>query len=225
MGERKGKTDMPQPEILIADDHALLIEAFKNLLEPEFRVVGSATDGHTLLELARSLRPDVIILDIGLPVMNGIDAGRILKDLLPQSRLIVVTMYEDLEIAGEAMRHWASGYLLKTSAGSELTRAVREVLRGHDYVTPRIARRLGQEFIRDPHLDRTRTLTPRQREVLQLMAKGLTMRQAAEVLHVTPRTVAFHKYRIMEEFGLKNSSDLVRFAIKEQLIPGGMPNK
>ena len=128
-------------------------------------------------------------------------------------------MSEDSEIAREALRQWASGYLLKKSAGSELIKAIREALRGRSYVTPKIAKRLEEEFIRDPRPDRKRELTSRQREVLQLLAEGRTMKETADELHVTPRTIAFHKYRIMEDFGLKTNSDLVKFAMKERIIP------
>jgi len=209
---------MVRPRILIADDHVLVVEALKRLLEPEYEVVGSASDGQELLDLAQQLKPDVILVDIGLPVMDGLTAGHQLRQIVPQAKLLVVTLYDDLDIAGEAMRRWASGYLLKKSAATELTKAIAEVLRGNRYITPSVGRRLNDEFTRDPRIDRERTLTPRQREVLQLLAEGRTMRETASLLHVTPRTVAFHKYRIMEEFGLKNNSELVLFAIKEHVI-------
>jgi len=127
-------------------------------------------------------------------------------------------MNEDPDVAREALRQWASAYLLKKSAGSELIKAVREVLKNKSYVTPRIAQKLMDEFVRDPRPEHSKQLTPRQKEVLHLLAEGRTMRETAEVLHLTPRTVAFHKYRIMDEFGLKSTSDLVRFAIREHLV-------
>jgi len=209
---------MGKPRVLLADDHTLVIEAFKKLLEPEFDIVGTVSDGRTLLQVAPQLEPDVVVLDLGMPLLNGMDAGRELKKLIPRTRLIVLTMNEDYEIAAEALREWASGYLLKTSAGSELVEAIREVLKGRSYVTPRVAQRLVEEFVRDPRPARVKSLTPRQREVLQLLAEGRTMKEAATVLHVAARTVAFHKYRVMEEFGLKTNSDLVRFAMKEHLL-------
>jgi DNA-binding NarL/FixJ family response regulator len=211
---------MLQPNIVIADDHALVIDAFRSLLEPEYKVAGSATDGRELLLLAQRLTPDVILVDIELPFLNGAVAGEKLKQLLPRTKLIVVTMHEDVDIAGHAMRHWASAYVLKTSAATELRTAVREVLKGNSYLTPSMAERLSDEFVRNPRIDRQRTLTPRQREVLQLLAEGRTMIEAANVLRVTPRTLAFHKYRIMEEFGLTSNSQLVLLAIKERLKPG-----
>ena len=209
---------MGRPGILLADDHTLVVEAFKRLLEPEFEIVGTVADGRALLATAPECKPDVIVLDIGMPELSGIEAGGELKKLLPRTKLIVLTVNEDPEIAREALRHWASGYLLKKSAGSELVTAIREALRGRSYVTPSVARRLEDAFVRDPRADRKRELTVRQREVLKLLAEGRNMKQVAEVLHVTPRTVAFHKYRIMEDFGLKTNSDVVKFAIREKVI-------
>jgi DNA-binding NarL/FixJ family response regulator len=209
---------MSKPRVLLADDHILVSEAFKKLLEPEFEVVGTVADGRSLLQVAQEVKPDVAILDLGLPLLNGMDAGKRLKTLLPKTKIIVLTMNEDLDLAGVALRDWASGYLLKKSAGGELVQAVRDVLKGKSYVTAYVAQRLLEDFVRDPRTERIKHLTPRQREVLQLLAEGRTMKEAAAVLHVTTRTVAFHKYRIMEEFSLKNNSDLVRFAMKERLL-------
>lgn len=209
---------MPKARVLIVDDHVLVSEAFKRLLEPEFEVAAMVADGRSLLQVAPELKPDVTVLDLGLPLLNGMDAGRELKRILPKTKIIVLTMSEDSDLASIALREWASGYLLKKSVGGELVQAVREVLRGRSYVTSYVAQRLLDEFVRDPRIDRVKHLTQRQREVLQLLAEGRTMKEVAAVLHVTTRTVAFHKYRIMEEFGLKNNSDLVRFAMKERLL-------
>src|SRR3974390_1265182 len=206
---------MPSARVLLADDHTLVVDAFKKLLEPEFEVVGTVSNGRALLRTAYELKPDVVVVDLGMPLLNGADAGQELKKLLPQTKLLVVTMNEDYELAADALRHWASGFLLKKSAGSELTKAIREILKGKSYVTPRVAQRLLEEFIRDPRPDRTKHLTPRQREVLQLLAEGRNMKEIAAILNVATRTVAFHKYRIMEEFGLKTNSELLRLAIKE----------
>lgn len=211
---------MGKPRVLIADDHTLVVEAFKKLLEAEVEIVGAVADGRGLLAAARDLKPDVILIDLGMPMLNGMDAGRKLKRLLPRSKLIVVTMSEDYDIARDAMRHWASAYLLKKSAGSELLNAIRVVLAGQSYVTPKVARYLTDEFVRDPRPDRAKHLTPRQREVLQLLAEGRTMKEAAALLNITARTVAFHKYRIMEEFDMKTNSDLVLFAIRERIVTG-----
>jgi DNA-binding NarL/FixJ family response regulator len=207
-----------RPHVLIADDHTLVVEAFKKLIEPNFEVVGTVSNGRDLLEVAPKLKPDVVLLDLGMPLLNGQDAGERLKTLLPKAKVIVLTMNEDSEIAAAAIEKWASGFLLKNSAGSELIHAINEVLKGKSYVTPRIAKKLFDRFVRDPRTERTKHLTSRQREVLQLLAEGRTMKEAADVLHVTPRTIAFHKYKIMDEFGLKTNSDLLRFAMKERLI-------
>jgi DNA-binding NarL/FixJ family response regulator len=207
-----------RPHVLIADDHTLVVEAFKKLLEPNFEVVGTVSNGRDLLEVAPKLKPDVVLLDLGMPLLNGQDAGERLKALLPKAKVIVLTMNEDSEIAAAAIEKWASGFLLKNSAGTELIYAIKEVLKGKSYVTPRIAQKLFDRFVRDPRAEHTKHLTSRQREVLQLLAEGRTMKEAADVLHVTPRTIAFHKYKIMDVFGLKTNSDLLRFAMKERLI-------
>lgn len=209
---------MARPGVLLADDHTLVLEAFKKLLEPEFEVVGTVSDGRALLSVAPGLKPDVIVLDLSMPELNGMEAGMQLRRLVPRTKVVVLTMNEDPDIPREALRHWASGYLLKKSAGSELIKAIREVLRGRTYVTPRVAQQLREGFVRDPRRKHKRSLTSRQREVLLLLAEGRTMKETADLLHVTPRTVAFHKYRIMEDFDLKTTSDLVKFAIRERVI-------
>lgn len=211
---------MGRPSVLLADDHILVLEALKKLLDPEFDIVGTVGEGRALLASAQKLKPEVIVLDLGMPEMSGMEAGVQLKRLVPCTKLIVLTMSEDVDLASEALHNWASGYLLKKSAGSELIKAIREVLQGRSYVTPKIAQRLQEEFVRDPRPDHKKALTPRQKEVVHLLAEGRTMRETAEALHVTPRTVAFHKYRIMQDFGLKTTSDLVKFAIRERLISG-----
>jgi DNA-binding NarL/FixJ family response regulator len=208
---------MWRPTVLLVDDHNLVVEAFKKLLEAEFDIVGTVSNGQDLLKITNELKPDVILLDLGMPQLNGLEAGRELKKLLPRTKLIVLTMNEDTEVARESLRLWASGYLLKKSAGSELVKAVRDALHGRTYVTPTVAQRLEEDFIRDPQPEH-KELTSRQREVLKLLAEGRTMKETADELHVTPRTVAFHKYKIMEEFGLKNNSDLVKLALRERIV-------
>jgi len=154
---------MPRTRLLLADDHTLLVDAFRKLLEPEFEIVGTASDVRTLLAGALQLRPDVVVVDLGLPLLNGMDAGRELKKLMPQIKLLVVTMSEDVGVAAEALREWASGYLLKKSAGTELTHAIREVVKGRTYVTPHVAQQLVDQFIREPELHAKKSLTSRQR--------------------------------------------------------------
>jgi DNA-binding NarL/FixJ family response regulator len=210
---------MKLPRVLLADDHTMLLEAFRRLLEGRCEVVGAVSDGRALLRDAPVLKPDVLVVDIGMPLLNGLDAGRQLKGMLPAVKLIFLTMNEDPDLAAEAMRSGASAYLLKSSAASELFRAIQDVLKGKSYVTPKIARGMEQAFIRNPGGRRhQKTLTARQREVIQLLAEGKSMKEAADFLSVTPRTVAFHKYRIMEELGLKTSADLVQFAIRNRIV-------
>ena len=210
---------MVAPRIVLADDHTILVEAFRKLLEPQFEVVGTASDGRALLETASQLQPDIIVVDIGMPLMNGLEAGLRLKELMPSTKLIFLTMNEDADLAVEAMRCGASGYLLKSSAASELTHAIHMALKGKSYVTPRIARGMQRAFINNSRpKTRAKALTPRQREVVQLLAEGKSMKEVASVLNVTPRTVAFHKYRIMEELSLRTTADLIQFAIKSRIV-------
>jgi DNA-binding NarL/FixJ family response regulator len=204
---------------MLADDHTILVEAFRKLLEPHFEVVGTVSDGRALLEAAPQLKPDVIIVDIGMPLMNGLEAASRLKELMPAVKLIFLTMNEDPDLAVEAIRQGASGYLLKSSAASELIRAIQMSLKAKPYITPKIARLMQRAFINNPRpRARAKTLTPRQREVVQLLAEGKSMKEVADVLNVTPRTVAFHKYRIMEELSLKTTADLIQFAIKSRIL-------
>jgi DNA-binding NarL/FixJ family response regulator len=206
--------------VLLADDHTLLLEAFKKLLEPDYTVVGAVADGRALLAAAAQLKPDVIVLDIAMPLLNGLDAARQIKKAMPAIKLIFLTMNEDPNVANEAFRAGASGYLLKTSALSELSKAIKEALCGRSYVTPAITQGMVESFIRQPGDDRDAPkLTSRQREVLQLLAEGRSMKEAAKILSVAPRTVAFHKYRMMEQLNLKNNADLIQYALRECIVP------
>ena len=210
---------MKLPRVMLADDHTILIEAFRKLLEHRVEIVGTVSDGRALLEAATKLQPDVVVIDIGMPLMNGLEAGRKLQEMMPKTKLIYLTMNEDPQIALEAMRSGASGYLLKKSAASELFQAIQAALRGKRYTTPPIARKLRDSFVRNPRCEkRVKTITSRQREVVQLLAEGKSMKEAADILNVAARTVAFHKYRIMEELGLKTNADLIHFAIKNRIV-------
>lgn len=210
---------MTRPRIFLTDDHPLLVDVFHKLLEPEFEIVGAASNCRDLLANAPRLKPDLVIVDLGLPLLNGMDAGRELKKLLPRCKILVVAVNEDPTVAREALRKWASGYVLKKFAGAELTQAIREILSGKSYVAPQVARRLAEDVVRDPGVHGKGLLTPRQRQVLQLLAEGRTMKEAAYVLNLTTRTVAFHKYRIMEDFGMHSNSELFKLAIRERLVP------
>lgn len=207
---------MTRPRILMADDHVMLLEAFKALLEPDCEIVGTVTDGRTLLEEFSRLHPDVVLLDIAMPLLNGLDAGRQLKAQRQSVKLIYLTMNPDPDLAGEALRLGASGYVLKSSAAQELKQAIQEALRGRSYITPLITRDVVGSLIeaRTPRQE----LTTRQREVLQLLAEGKSMKETAAILDLTPRTVAFHKYRMMEQLRLKTSAELVTFAVREGML-------
>jgi DNA-binding NarL/FixJ family response regulator len=204
--------------IVIAEDHGLVAEAFEKLLEPEFDVVGIVADGSALLWAGRELRPDVVLLDLQMPGIGGLDAGEMLKREIPWVKILVVTVNDDVKTALGALNTWAAGYVLKRSMGTELLKAVRVVARGGKYVTPALGGELGETWQREMAYKSGRVLTERQREVLKLLADGCTMKEAAAIMKVTARTVAFHKYRIMREFGVKTNTQLMQFAIKEQVV-------
>jgi DNA-binding NarL/FixJ family response regulator len=210
---------MRRPRVLLADDHRLVREAFARLLESECDVVGAVADGRALLEAAPDLRPDIVVLDIAMPLLNGLDAGRRLRRLMPGVKLIFLTVSEDPDLAAEAFRAGASGYLLKNSAASELLKSIQEVSLGRSYVTPLATQGLVTSFLRDPgHAPEMAHLSDRQREVLQLLAEGRTMKEVARILNITPRTVAFHKYSIMDDLGIKSSAGLVQYAVKHGIV-------
>src|SRR6201984_91620 len=208
------------PKVLIADDHTLVAEACKKLLEAEYEVVGTVSDGRALVRAAAELRPHLIIIDVAMPILNGLDAGQQIKELLPSVKLVFLTMNHDADLAAEAFRRGASGYLLKTCAASELAIAVREVLRGKSYLSPMIAKDTVDFLLRQDKklIDEADRLTARQREVLQLLAEGKCMKEVAGVLNLTTRTVAFHKYRIMEVLNVRTNAQLVQYAIRNHLI-------
>lgn len=206
--------------VLIADDHNLVAELCKRLLEGEFDVVGMVSDGRALVKAAVDLRPDVILLDIAMPILNGLDAGLEVKKLLPTVKLVYLTMSLDPEVAAEAFRRGASGYLVKTCAASDTVIATRTVLRGKRYLSPLVSKEeVDQLRWQDKKLVAERDrLTERQREVLQLLAEGKVMKEVGSILNMSTRTVAFHKYRIMELLGAKSSADLVKYAIRNHII-------
>jgi DNA-binding NarL/FixJ family response regulator len=210
---------MQRPRVLLADDHRLLREAFARLLEPDCDVVGAVADGRALLSVAPELRPDIVVLDIAMPLLNGLDAARQLKRVMPEVKVIFLTVSEDPDLAAEAFRAGASGYLLKNSAASELFQAIQEVYQGRSYITPLATKGLVSNFLEEPKpAKKSSELSPRQREVLQLLAEGHTMKEIARILKITPRTVAFHKYSMMEELGVRSSAELVQYAIKKRVV-------
>ena len=210
---------MRRPRVLLADDHQMLLDALKGLLEPSYEVVGLVSNGRALLKVAEELLPDIIVLDIAMPQLNGLDAGRQLKRLMPSVKLIFMTMYEDPYLVGEAFRAGASAFLHKQAAGLELSEAIERVLKGGSYVTPSAAQGLQDISLREPK-NREHPPEPsvRQREVIQLLAEGRTMKEAAGLLYITPRTVAAHKYAVMEMLQLKTTAELVLYAIKHSII-------
>jgi DNA-binding NarL/FixJ family response regulator len=208
-----------RPRILIADDHTFVAEACVKLLEPEFEVVGIVANGQDLLAAVPEIRPDVIVLDVGMPLLNGLEAGKRIKQLVRTVRIVYLTMNPDIGIAAEAFRNGASAYLLKTSAAAELVSAVREVLRGKRYVSPLLTNDVEGFFLETRVSDMGQEkLTNRQREVLQLLAEGRSMKEVAYILKLTPRTVAFHKYKIMAVLRLTTNADLVQYALREHVI-------
>jgi len=216
---KTGEFLMNRPKVLLADDHRLLVDAFRNFLEPTYEVVGSVGDGHALLDTAPVLKPDVVVIDIAMPRLNGLEAGRRLKQMMPSVKLIYLTMNEDPDLAIQAVREGASGYLLKTSAASELFHSIQVAMKGSRYVTPKIQSAMNEAFIRDPWgRNYEKEPTPRQREVLQLLAEGKSMKEAADILGVTPRTIAFHKYQMMQDLGIKTNAELIRVGIKKQVL-------
>lgn len=211
---------MKKPRVLIADDHSILLAGLRKLMEDSCEVVGMVEDGRALVEAARHLQPDLILLDISMPFLNGLDAARQIKKLLPDAKLLFLTMHSSATYATEALKAGASGYLLKQSAATELPQAIEAVLKGQTYLAPAITRpilekvsRSGQPEIKSALMD----LTPRQREVLQLIAEGRSTKEVADLLCVSVKTVDFHKARIMEQLDLHSTPALIKFALAEGL--------
>lgn len=206
--------------ILIADDHNLVAELCRRLLETEFDVVGVVSDGRALVRASGELKPDVIVLDIAMPLLNGLDAGRQVKQVRPAVKLIYLTMNPDADVAAEAFARGASGYLLKTCAAAEMVLAVHQVLRGEAYLCKALSRDTinsirweGKELVNEDE-----RFTDRQREVLQLLAEGKMMKEVGNILQMTTRTVAYHKYRIMDLLGTRNNAELVKYAVRNHMI-------
>jgi len=209
---------MKGPRVLLADDHTLLLGAFEKLLAPECEIVGHVSDGRALVAAADTLKPDVIVLDIAMPLMNGLEAARHVKQRLRNVKLVFVTMHEDADLAAEAFRSGASAYLLKRSAASELMTAIREVMKGRSYVTPLVTEGLVGSLMNVGDHKPSHELTSRQREVLQLIAEGHSMKEVAALLNVTPRTIAFHKYTMMEALNVKSTAELIQYAVKHHIV-------
>ncbi len=209
-----------RPHIMIADDHAFLADACKKLLEPEFDVVATVGDGRALVRIAATLKPRVIVLDVGMPLLNGLDAGQQIKQMLPSVKLVFLTMNTDPGLAAEAFRHGASGYVLKTCAALDLIFAIREVLKGRSYLCSAIAKETVDVLLHrnKESIEEGDQLSRRQREVLQLLTEGKTMKEAAYVMNLSTHTVAFHKLRIMEKLNVNSNTELVQYAIRNHII-------
>ncbi|HEY6403647.1 MAG TPA: response regulator transcription factor [Blastocatellia bacterium] len=220
---------MSKTKVLLADDHTIVAEGLRSLLEDEFELVGAVRDGRALLEAARKLNPEVIVADISMPLLNGLDAARQLKRDGVAAKIIFLTMHSEAQLAAEAFRAGASGYLLKSSAGEELIAAIHEVVKGRAYVTPLITKDVLNFLMAARQPDQPSIkLTPRQREVLQLVAEGRTMKEIASILNISTRTVESHKYEMMEALGVQTNAELVQYAIKIGLVlvsptPGDNP--
>ncbi|ABF43064.1 two component transcriptional regulator, LuxR family [Candidatus Koribacter versatilis Ellin345] len=210
----------PRARIIIADDHTLVAEACKKLLEGDYDVVAVVRDGRALVHSASQLQPNVVVIDINMPLLNGLDAGQQIKKASPAVQLVFLTMSEEPELVKEAFRCGASAYVVKTGAAAELVTAVQEVLSGHTYLSPSLARESAASPTRPGFgIDSDVPLTERQREVLQLLAEGRSMKEVGAILKLTTRTVAFHKYRIMKAVHARNNAELVRYAIKKHILP------
>ena len=209
---------MSRARVLLADDHVIFLDALKKLLEPEFEVVGTVNDGRALVSRAPDLRPDVVVLDISMPLLNGLDAGQQVKELRPETRLIFLTQNQDANVAAEAFRRKASGYLLKNSAATELITAIREVLKGRTYVSPLIAGEMLSSISDPARVEGREELTSRQREVLQLLTEGKSNKEIASLLDVSARTVETHRAEIMRKLQLTSVAELVRYAIRNGLV-------
>ena len=209
-----------RPRVLIADDHQLVAEACKSLLEPEFDVVGIVTDGRTLMQATEQLHPDVIILDISMPELNGLDAGEQIKRKNCSVKLIFLTMASEPSLAAEAFRRGASGYVLKQCSADELLIAVRRILCGESYLSSLITKDTVDFLLRSRATrEQEKHLTIRQSEVLQLLAEGKSMKEVAYILQLKPTTVASHRYRIMNTLGIKTGAELIEYAVRHHMIP------
>ena len=211
---------MKKIRVLLADDHKIILEGLRGLLETEFELVGTVEDGRALVEETQRLHPDVIVVDISMPLLNGIEAARQIKKLNEDIKIVFLTMHQDVTYAARAFEAGASGYVLKHSAPSELVAAIREAIRGRTYVTPIVAGELIQSYRQGAHLkaDAAGKLTDRQREVLQLLAEGRSAKEIATILCVSPRTVEFHKYKMMEQLNINTSAELVQYAVKHGIV-------
>lgn len=208
---------MPKPRVLLADDHVLVLEGFRRILQEHYELVGTVGDGYALLAAAKTVQPDIVILDISMPLLNGIDTAAQLKKICPAAKIVIVTMHAGADYVRSAFEAGASAYVLKGSAVDELEQAIRAVLGGHSYITPLITKELVDVYLSTPS-EKPRGLTPRQREVLQFLAEGRTAKEIANLLHITSRTVEFHKGQILDQLKLKTTADLIKYALTHGIV-------
>ncbi|HLH03289.1 MAG TPA: response regulator transcription factor [Bryobacteraceae bacterium] len=213
---------MPRTKVLLADDHTMFVEAMGALLERKFELLGTVHDGRALIEAVQELKPEVVVADVSMPVLNGVDAVRQIRKARPETKVVMLTMHADIELAVEAFRAGAVAYVLKSSPGEELIAAIEEAVKGNAYLTPLIAKDVISVLIEAKSGDASkageRRLTARQREVLQLIAEGKTMKEIATLLNVSPRTAESHKYEMMEALGVKTTAELIQHAIRLKLV-------
>ena len=211
---------MKRPRVLLADDHRMVAEGLRSLLDPEFELLPVVENGLALIEAAKKLRPDVIVTDISMPQLNGLDAVALLRKDNPRVKVVFLTMHQEVEYARRALDAGASGFVLKHSAPAELVTAIRAALDGQTYLTPSLTGAVLHAIRSDPQSarDPVASLTTRQREVLQLFAEGRSAKEIAEALAISVRTVEFHKYKMMETLGMHNSTELTHFAIKHGIV-------
>ncbi|HSS30215.1 MAG TPA: response regulator transcription factor [Nitrospiraceae bacterium] len=208
---------MPKPRVLLADDHVLVLEGFRRILQEHYELVGTVGDGYALLSAAKTVQPDIVILDISMPLLNGIETATQLKKICPAAKIIIVTMHAGADYVRSAFEAGASAYVLKGSAVDELEQAIRAVLGGLSYITPLITKELVDVYLSTPS-EKPRGLTPRQREVLQFLAEGRTAKEIANLLHITSRTVEFHKGQILDQLKLKTTADLIKYALTHGIV-------
>ncbi len=217
---------MKRARVLLADDHAVVLDGLTKILEPEFDIVGTVADGRALLNAVESLLPDVVVLDISMPLLNGIDAAKLIKKSHPDVRIVFVTMHPDVEIARQALAAGASGYILKHSPASEVVAALHEVCHGNAYLTPLVTKGVLDSYLRQPTTaaDLPSPLSAREKEVLQLAAEGCSHKEVATTLNISVKTAQFHRHNIMNKLGLRTVAELTQYAIKHRIIdPMGAP--
>ena len=207
--------------VLLADDHAIILEGLRRILEPHFEIVGEVADGHALVDAAGTLQPGIIVADISMPLLNGIDAARQIRKFDQKVKIVFLTMHPDVTYAAEALAAGGSGYVLKSSAGIEIVEAIREALMGRVYITPSIDKVLVlAQMERAGHArDADSEITGRQREVVQLLGEGKSLKEAAAILNISIRTVEFHKYQVMKQLGIRSNAELTKYAIKLGVTP------